>query len=129
MSIAPGWSAEEIRRFVLAYERVRHGGKEQWLAEQGISYGRLRRWRLAVFDGDVDKALVPREGVVMTSVPKRRRMAETAAGRDGEIERLQERVRQLEEANDVLGKAIGLLHAKNVHEPDETQPPKGRGSS
>lgn len=129
MSVAPGWSAEEIRRFVLAYERVPHGSKRRWLADQGVSYGRLMRWRSAVFDGDVDKGLVPRDGVVMTQVPKRRRIAAEAAARDEEIARLQERVRQLEEANDVLGKAIGLLHAKNVHEPDGAQPPLGQQSS
>lgn len=129
MSISPGWSAGEIRRLVLAYERVPHGGKAAWLAEQGVSRGRLRRWRQVVFDGDLDKALVPREGMAMTSVPKRRRVAEAAADRDAEIEQLQERVRELEEANDVLGKAIGLLHAQSVHEPDETQPPNGRQSS
>ena len=37
---------------------------------------------------------------------------------EAEVERLQARVRELEAANDALGKAIGLLHDRNVLESD-----------
>ena len=37
---------------------------------------------------------------------------------EAELAQLRERVRQLEATNEVLGKAIGLLHEMNAHEPD-----------
>lgn len=39
-------------------------------------------------------------------------------GRDQRIKDLEGEVRQLEEANEILGKAIGLLHDKNAQKPD-----------
>jgi hypothetical protein len=47
-------------------------------------------------------------------------MAQTAKqDRDeAEMAHLRARVRQLEATNEALGKAIGLLHAMNVEEPD-----------
>ena len=127
MSITPGWTAEEIREFVYEYERQPHGTKASWLQQRGVSSDRLRRWREAVFDGDLDKGLVPREGVAMTPAKQRRHAARAQLARAAEVERLRARVTELEAANDALGKAIGLLHKLNEHEPDDTpttpQPP------
>ena len=58
----------------------------------------------------------------MTVPPAKRTamaMAQTAKqDRDeAELARLQARVRELEQANEALGKAIGLLHAMNAQEP------------
>ena len=123
MTISPGRTAAEIREFVHEYQVQPHGQKTSWLAGQGVSYERLRRWRDAVFEGDVDRGLVPREGTGMT-VPagkrtaiERQRAAERAA-HEAELARLAARVAELEGVNDALGKAIGLLHAMSEHEPD-----------
>ena len=58
MSISPGFSTEQIREFVHRYEIQPYGQKAFWLEEQGVSYDRLRRWRSAVFDGDLDRGPV-----------------------------------------------------------------------
>ena len=129
MSISPGWSAEEIREFVYEYERQPFGTKRAWLAERDITPKRFERWRATVFDGDLDKALVPRQSGGMTSVSQRRQAARVRAAGEAELERLQERVRELEMSNEALGKAIGLLHATHVQEPDETPSTPTRSSS
>lgn len=125
MSISPGFSPSEIRELVVEYQLVPHGQKGPWLAAQGVSNRQFRRWQAAVFDGDLDRGLIPREGGAVTVPPAKRRalaqMDEAKQNRDdAELARLQARVRELEAANDALGKAIGLLHEMNVHEPDAT---------
>jgi hypothetical protein len=129
VSIAPGWRAEEIREFVYEFERQPHGTKRAWLVQQGVSTDRLRRWRETVFDGDLDRCLIPREGTGMTPAKKRRHVAKANASRDAEVERLRARVTELESANDALGKAIGLLHRLNEQEPDAAPKSNGRSSS
>jgi hypothetical protein len=83
----------------------------------------LRRWEATVFAGDLDRGLIPREGSGVTIPPAKRSalaMAQTAKQEraEAEVARLQARVRELEQANEALGKAIGLLHERNVEEPD-----------
>ncbi len=83
----------------------------------------LRRWEATVFAGDLDRGLIPREGSGVTVPPAKRSalaMAQTAKQErdEAEVARLQARVRELEHANEALGKAIGLLHAMNAEEPD-----------
>src|ERR1044072_5799635 len=123
VSISAGFTSAEIRDFVIEYHLQPYGQKEAWLAAQGVSVRQLRRWEAAVFAGDLDRGLIPREGSGMTGPPGRRRafvQAKTAKqDRDAaEVTRLQTRVRELEQANEALGKAIGLLHAMNAEEPD-----------
>ena len=111
----------EIREFVYEYHRQPHGQKRLWLASRGVPYHCLKRWRLAVFDGDLDRGLIPREGMDMTSPPARRAaLAKIASAEqtEAELARLRARVHELEQTNEALGKAIGLLHARNEHEPD-----------
>lgn len=123
MSISPGFTALEIREFVYDYHRQPYGQKRVWLAARGIPYHRLKRWRLSVFDGDLDRGLIPREGMDMTSAPARRaalaRIA-SAEQTEAELARLRARVHELEQTNEALGKAIGLLHARSEQEPDAT---------
>lgn len=121
MSFAPGYTGEEIREFVYEYERQPWGRKQAWLAEQGVSHQRFRRWRIAVFDGDVDRGLVPRNSGVMTPSNQRRQIAKDHAAHDAENEQLRARVRELEATNEALGKAIGLLHQLNAQEPEEPE--------
>lgn len=124
MSISAGYTDQRIRELVYTYERLPHGTKAQWLSEQGISHHVFRRWRGAVFDGDIDSGLIPREGGKMTAPHQRRRLANSDP--EAENERLRKRVEELEATNEALGKAIGLLHQLNEQEPDSDpeEPPK-----
>ncbi|WP_233209610.1 hypothetical protein [Mycobacterium sp. ENV421] len=102
-----------------------HGQKGSWRAAQGVSIRQLRRWEATVFAGDLDRGLIPREATGVTVPPaKRSALAQAQAAKqerdEAEITRLQARVRELEATNDALGKAIGLLHERNVNEPDAT---------
>ena len=122
LTISPGFTAAEIREFVHEYGVQPHGQKTPWLAARGVSYKRMRRWRDAVFEGDLDRGLIPREGSPMTVPPSKRTALEKArarerAAQEAEVARLTARVRELEGTNEALGKAIGLLHAMNEQEP------------
>jgi len=125
LSFNAGFTTAEVREFVFEYHSLAYGQKAPWLAERGITKDRMHRWRGAVFDGDLDRGLMPREGSPVTVPSDRRsalaemRAAEQAA-HSAEVERLRARVRELEQANDALGKAIGLLHEMNADEPDTT---------
>lgn len=134
MSIGAGWTAESIREFVHEYEVQPYGTKTAWLAERGVSYERLQRWRLAVFEGDLDQGLIPRKGGPMTMTPGQRRAlegrrAQERADYEAEVAKLSARVKELEAANEVLGKAIGLLHQRSEQEPDATPSPSDPSSS
>lgn len=125
MSISPGFTTAEIREFVHEYQLQPQGQKGPWLAARGVSYARLKRWRDAVFLGDLERALIPREGSGMTIPPAKRTAVERARAaereaHDAERARLQARVHELERTNDALGKAIGLLHAMSEEEPAGT---------
>ncbi|MBC7596834.1 MAG: hypothetical protein H7288_23425 [Kineosporiaceae bacterium] len=125
MTVGVGFTAAQKREFVQEYHLHPWGQKSSWLTSQGVSYDKLRRWQLAVFEGDLDRGLMPREGSPMTVPPAKRtalertRAAERVA-HEAQIAKLSERVRELEGTNDALGKAIGLLHAMSEQEPDET---------
>lgn len=122
MTISPGFTVAEIREFVHEYEVQPYGTKAAWLAARDVSYKRLSRWREAVFEGDLDRGLIPREGSPMTIPPVKRTVLERERAREraaqaAEVARLSARVRELEDTNDVLGKAIGLLHTMSEQEP------------
>lgn len=126
MSISPGFTKEQIREFVYEYEVQPFGQKAFWLEERGVSYDRLRRWRSAVFEGDLDCGLIPREGGLVTPSGERagiaRQRARERAAQQAEVARLTARVRELERTNEALGKAIGLLHQVSEQEPAANQP-------
>lgn len=127
MSISPGFTTEQIREVVHQYELQPYGHKAVWLEGQGVSYDRLRRWQLAVFDGDLDRGLIPREGGGVTVPPDKRTGIERARARErarqeAELARLNARVAELEETNAALGKAIGLLHQMSEQEPAADRP-------
>lgn len=134
MSISPGFTTEEIREFVHLYEVQPYGLKAIWLEGQGVSYDRLRRWRSAVFEGDLDRGLIPREGGAVTVPPEKRtgierQRAKERAEQEAELARLNARVRELEETNTALGKAIGLLHQLSEQEPAASRPASDPSSS
>ena len=70
---------------------------------------------------------------MVTSQPKRtgieRQRARERAAQDEELARLAARVRELEQTNEALGKAIGLLHQMNVQEPDAAPETTGPSDS
>lgn len=129
MSITPGYTNQEIREIVFEHARIPWGSKNTWLAEQPFTKHQFRKWRRAVADGDISRALVPREGARPRTGKQRReviqsRHEEQQAKRIAELEA---ETARLKETNETLGKAIGLLHNRNVEEPDDTpspQPPK-----
>ena len=127
MTISPGFTTAEIREFVHEYQMQPKGTKGAWLATRGVTYDLLRRWRAAVFEGDLDRGLIPREGSPMTIPPGKRtalekQRAKERAAHDAQIEKLNARIRELEDTNGALGKAIGLLHAMSEQEPDTPAP-------
>ena len=123
MSISPGFTPTEIRALVIDYQLLPWGQKGPWLAAQGVSNRQFRRWQAAVFSGDLDRGLIPREGGDMAIPPQAKRTALAKADAlkqdhdEAELARLRARVGELEATNEALGKAIGLLHARNAHEP------------
>jgi hypothetical protein len=124
MTASVGFTAVEVREFVHEYQMQPYGQKRLWLAARGVSVHRFRRWQATVFEGDLDRDLIPREGRPMTVPPAKRTALEKAraaelAAHAAEVARLSERIRELEGTNDTLGKAIGLLHAMNEQEPDD----------
>lgn len=134
MSISPGFTSAEMVELVHEYHLQPHGQKGTWLFRHGLTYHRLRRWRESLYEGDLDRGLIPREGSDVTTPPVKRtaiaraRAAE-AARHEAELARLQARVDELERTNEALGKAIGLLHARNGQEPDATPTTSGLDSS
>ncbi len=141
MSIGAGFTAAEICELVFEFQGLAHGSKGRWLAERGLTSRQLWKWRDSVLDGDLDRGVIPRQGSAVTRSPAentaiaRRRAAEHAA-HAAEVDRLNARIRELEQvngtleqANDALGKAIGLLHDKNEHEPADTPMSHGQSDS
>jgi hypothetical protein len=134
MAVNSGFTTAEIVELVHEFEVQRYGRKRAWLVEQGISSSRMQRWCAAVFAGDLDRGLIPREGSSM-NVPsdKRRALAASRAKEisehDAEVARLQARVKELEETNAALGKAIGLLHQMSEQEPDAIPGPSDPSDS
>jgi hypothetical protein len=116
------------------YHLQPHGQKASWLVSHGLTYHRLRRWRESLYAGDLDRGLIPREGSYVKTPPVKRsaiaraRAAE-AARHEAELARLQARVDELEQTNEALGKAIGLLHARSEQGPDDTPTTIGLDSS
>ena len=133
MTGTPGYTVEEIRGYVQAYDLVPHGKKGAWLAQQPFSRHQMQRWRMMVFEGDLQRGLAPREyGGGTLSRGERsvfaRARARELADYEAEVERLNARIRELEGANEALGKAIGLLHDRREQGPD-TAPMSEPGDS
>lgn len=124
MTISPGYTNDEIRELVYTYDLQPWSTREAWLAEQGVTRDRFRRRRTMVYDGDLARGLIPREGSNMTSSPVRRHVARIDNESAREKEQLRARIRELEATNGALGKAIGLLHQLNEHEPDIPETPE-----
>lgn len=128
---AYGQTREEIRQFVHEYYLQPYGTKAAWLAAQPVPSWKFRQWRKMVFEGDLDRNLIPRDHGEMTRTSGERSAFEKARAKEiaehlSEVEQLKERIRVLEGSNTALGKAIGLLHDLNAPEPatKQTNEPK-----
>lgn len=129
-----GFTREQIRQFVHQYHLQPWGTKHAWLEQQPFTLHQMRYWRQLVYEGDLDRGLVPRNDVGMFKNESERDAyeegrAEEIAAHRAEVDRLNARVRELEGANEALGKAIGLLHKLNAQEPDATPTESGPASS
>ena len=119
---AQGYTREEIRQFVHEYYLQPHGSKASWLASHSVAEWTFRQWRKMVFEGDLDRNLVPRDHGDMARTHGERSAVEKARAKEIakhqlEVEQLKSRIRELEGSNDALGKAIGLLHEMNAPGP------------
>lgn len=120
-----GFTTAEIRELVHEYQLLPHGTKSAWLARQPFSKSKFMRWRQMLFEGDLDRHLMPRQhGGMAARTPGgwsafEKARAKEIAEHEAEVERLSRRIRELEDTNDALGKAIGLLHGLSEREPDE----------
>ncbi len=119
MVISPGYTVDEIRVLLHEYELIGHGGKKAWRLEHGVTDRMVNKWRRAIYGGDLDRGLIARETVHMSPLERRlKAQHDPTIGQLAEIARLNARIEELEATNDVLGKAIGLLHKLSEHEPD-----------
>jgi hypothetical protein len=121
-----GYTREEIREIMHQYYLQPYGTKQAWLVQQSIPAWKIQQWRKLVYEGDLDRNLIPRDHGSMSTTSSQRSAFERARAKElaehqQEVDRLQEQIRNLEGANEALGKAIGLLHAMNASEP-ETPP-------
>lgn len=129
-----GVTREEIRDYVHQYNLQPHGTRTAWLQQQPFSRATFYRWNQLVFEGDLDRNLVPRDHGQTNTTPSQRSAFEQArakeqAEHEDELKALRERVRQLEGTNEALGKAIGLLHALNEQEPAPSTTDERKNSS
>ncbi|GAA4362529.1 hypothetical protein [Paeniglutamicibacter cryotolerans] len=126
-----GYTREEIREFMHQYYLQPHRTKGTWLASQSVPAWTFQQWRKLVYDGDLDRNLIPRDHGSMTRTSGERSAFEKARAQEiaehqSEVKKLQERIFELEGSNEALGKAIGLLHTLNVPGPatEATRNPK-----
>lgn len=126
MTIAiQGYTREEIRDFMHEYYLQPHGTKAAWLVARQVPDGTLRRWRKLVYEGDLDRNLIPRDHGSMARTSGERSALERARAQEiakhqSEVDELKKRITELEGTNSALGKAIGLLHELSVPGPDTT---------
>lgn len=123
---ALGQTREEIREFVHEYYLQPHGTKAAWLAARSVPVWTFKQWRKLVYEGDLDRNLIPRDHGDMARTSGERSAFEKARAQEiaehqSEVEQLKERIRELEGSNSALGKAIGLLHDLNAPEPAPKQ--------
>ncbi|WP_427016415.1 hypothetical protein ACQCSX_16960 [Pseudarthrobacter sp. P1] len=124
--ITQGYTRDEIRGFVHEYYLQPHGKRKAWLDSKSLTVWTFRQWRTMVFEGDLDRTLVPRDDGGMTRKNGERSAFEKMRAREiaehqSDISKLEKRIAELEGTNEALGKAIGLLHELSVPEPETKQ--------
>lgn len=113
-----GFSAEEMRDVVHEYLALPYGSRGRWLADRGIKKSQFNRWRAMVLAGDVERGLVPRAGLLVSTeeasevgrLARRLREVEAeSAAKDKRLAAAEAEVTRHQAAVAALGKAIGLL--------------------
>lgn len=64
--VMQGFTREEIREFMHQYYLQPHGTKRAWLEAQQVPVWRVQQWRKLVYEGDLDRNLIPRDHGSMT---------------------------------------------------------------
>ncbi|WP_082124011.1 hypothetical protein [Arthrobacter sp. YC-RL1] len=96
-----GVTREEIREYVHQYNLQPHSTLIEWLQQQPFSWATFYRWNKVVFEGDLDRNLVPRDHGSMNTSPSQRSAFEKAraneqTAHEAELKASREPVRQLE---------------------------------
>lgn len=122
-------SAGDRAALVAEYLLLPHGRKGAWLREHDLAATTIGRWRRMYLFGDLELELEPRDTSGMTVGDGTRmkqlelELARERAARAKEVQRLEGEVDRLNQVNDALGKAIGLLHERSAQqEPPKTRP-------
>lgn len=111
--------ASERAVLVAEYLVVPHGQKQAWLAQREISGSAMSNWRRAYLFGDLELELVPRDTSGMSVSDGARmkqlelQLARERSARAEEAQRHAEEIARLNQVNEALGKAIGLLHDRS----------------
>ena len=147
MTVTPGFTADEIARFVRAYLELPYGTKTAWLKEQPFSKSQFWRWRDAYLSGDLERGLVPRsrssqnaglakakaaeEELVRVQQAAREQIDALVRAHELELVERDAQIKMLKAGNVALGKAIGLLQNLSLQEPENagTNPDRGGSNS
>ena len=119
-------SGPEKAELVAEYLILQHGTKLAWLAEKGIDSSSISRWRKEFLFGDLDRQLLPRDTSQMDVAGGARlkqleiQLAAEKAAREAEQREHAAEVDRLNQVNDALGKAIGLLHDRSAEQQEPT---------
>ncbi|MGC0271076.1 hypothetical protein ACPROK_16090 [Glutamicibacter soli] len=65
-----GVTREEIRENAHHYDHQSHGTHTVWLQRQPFSRATFYRWNRLVFEGDLDRHLIPRDHGQMNTAPR-----------------------------------------------------------
>ncbi len=138
MAALPALTVEEIRELVYEYLALPYGARGRFLAERDISPHRFHRWRRTVVAGDIERGLVPRNGVMVShdesaeisrlATTVKRLQAELAV-KDSQLMTKDVELRRAQAAVTALGKAIGLLRPLSADEQPGTNPEMGSSPS
>lgn len=103
--------ADAKREHVLNYVSQPHGMKTKYLREHGLSMDQMIRWRHALADGDLDRALYPRHTGAMTreDAAEIRRLQSKVADLETQLESSRDDTERMRSAADALGKAISAM--------------------
>lgn len=108
-------TVEEKRDLVAAFLLVPWGQRMQWLQERGVRPSEFYGWRKAVVAGELERGLIPRGGVWVSSA-ENREMARLHA----ENEKLRVQLRRTQAERQALSTALEVMGKAIEHLQDET---------
>ena len=106
MVVSRRYPNEQVRQWVLEYVALPYGRKGPWLEAHGVSMWEMARWRGAVFEGDLERGPVPRQGSAMDKPGRQtameRNRAREAAAHAAEVSRLEAQIEKVQAEKAVL---------------------------